>query len=112
MTEKTVAGAPSRPLNLEAEADGQTAIDLSWDAPASDGGNAIVHYHIEMWDTSSHSWTRVLVLSASHTTYKHSGREAGQRYIYRVRAENRAPTNNGLGDWSTIASGTTEAADE
>ena len=80
--------------------------------PAKDGGNAIVHYHIEMWNTDTRSWTRVAVISATHTTYKHRGREAGTRYVYRVRAENRATTDNGLGPWSTITSATTEAADE
>ena len=108
----TVADAPGRPEMLTATADGENAIDLSWDVPATDGGDAIVHYHIEMWDTDTRSWTRVTVISATHTTYKHRGLDAGTRHIYRVRAENRAPTNNGLGPWSTLTSATTDAADE
>ena len=108
----TVADAPGRPGMVNAKPDGENAIDLSWDAPMSDGGNAIVHYHIELWNTDSRSWTRVTVISATHTTYKHRGRDAGTRYIYRVRAENRAPTDNGLGPWSTLTSATTDAAEE
>ena len=81
-------------------------------APLADGGNAIVHYHIEMWDTDTRSWARVTVISATHTTYKDRGLDAGTRHIYRVRAENRAPTDNGLGKWSTLTSATTDAAEE
>lgn len=110
-TATTVAAAPGRPQNVMAAADGQNAIDLSWDAPASDGGNAIIHYQIEVWDSTSRSWTRVSVISATSTTFKHRGLSAGTRYVYRVRAVNRAPTNNGLGLWSTVTSGTTAAAE-
>ena len=109
---RTVEAAPSRPLNVTATADGETAIDIAWDAPMYNGGNAIVHYRIEMWNSSSKSWTRVTTLAAAHTTYKHRGRTEATRYVYRVRAENRAPTDNGLGPWSTIASATTDAAEE
>ena len=108
---KTVEAAPTRPLNVTATADGETAIDISWAAPMSNGGNAIVHYRIEMWNSSSKSWTHVTTLAAAHTSYKHRGRTEATRYVYRVRAENRAPTNNGLGPWSTIASATTDAAE-
>ena len=97
VSDTTVEDAPGRPEMVKAMADGQTAIKLSWNAPERDGGNAVVHYHIEMWDTGNTSWTRVVVISATHTTYKHSGRLAGTRYIYRVRAENRAELNR---QWS------------
>ena len=49
----TVEDAPGRPEMVSAAPDGQEAIDLSWNAPAKDGGNAIVHYHIEMWNTDT-----------------------------------------------------------
>jgi titin len=111
VTVRTIEDAPDRPQNPSAEADGENAIDLSWDAPASDGGNAIIHYHIEMWDSSSKTWSRVSVISATHTSYKHRGRTADTRYVYRVRAENRAALNDGLGPWSTITSATTDAAE-
>jgi titin len=109
---KTVEAAPGRPQSVTATADGENAIDISWAAPMSNGGNAIVHYRIEMWNSSSKSWTHVTTLAAAHTSYKHRGRTADTRYVYRVRAENRAPTNNGLGPWSTITSATTDPADE
>ena len=49
---------------------------------------------------------------ANRTSYKVTGLTEGTRYVYRLRAVNRAPTNNGLGLWSTMASATTVAADE
>ena len=108
----TIAAAPDRPQNLSAEADGQTAIDLSWDAPEKDGGNAIVRYELERWDSTATQWVSVNnALSATSTTYKHRNLTAGTRNIYRLRAVNRAPTNGGLGSWSTMASAMTDAAE-
>ena len=74
---KTVEAAPGRPQSVTAAADGETAIDISWDAPMYNGGNAIVHYRIEMWNSSSKSWTHVITLAAAHTTYKHRGPDCG-----------------------------------
>jgi hypothetical protein len=106
----TIADSPARPT-LTAEADGENAIDLTWAAPDS-GGNAIVRYELESWNTDTRQWASVTsALSATSTSYKHSGLDAGTRNIYRLRAVNRAPTNSGLGDWSTIASATTDAAE-
>ncbi len=106
----TIADSPARPV-LSAEADGENAIDLTWTAPDS-GGNAIVRYELERWDTDTKQWASVTnALSATSTSYKHSGLDAGSRNIYRLRAVNRAPTDGGLGDWSTIASATTDAAE-
>ena len=33
---------------------------------------------------------------------------ADTRYVYRLRAKNRAANNNGVGRWSTLVSTTTE----
>ena len=38
---------PGAPMNLTAEADGARAIDLDWDAPADNGGSAIIGYRID-----------------------------------------------------------------
>jgi hypothetical protein len=106
----TIADAPGRPV-LTAVADGKDAIDLTWTAPAS-GGNAIVRYELERWDVSTTRWVSVNnALSAISTSYEHPDLAPGTRNIYRLRAVNRAPTNNGVGLWSTIASATTDAAE-
>ena len=104
----TDPAAPGRPMMVTAQADGKTAIDLSWNAPA-DNGSAIVRYELQMWDTDSSMWMNVRNdLPSSMTSYKHTGRTAGTRYVYRLRAVNRANDNSGLGQWSTIAFATTD----
>jgi titin len=107
----TVKGVPSSPT-LTATADGENAIDLSWTVPESDGGDTIIHYEIQIWNSVTHQWARVRLESATRTSFEHSGRTADTRYVYRVRAQNRAPANNGFGTWSTLAFATTDAADE
>ena len=90
-----------------------TPVDLSWTGPdivEADGdlevdsflsnGSAIIHYEIQMWNSDLQSSGRasdVRVLDA-HLSFEHSvtGR-ADTRYVYRVRAQNRAPANNGFG---------------
>ena len=82
-------------------------------APESDGGNDIIRYELERWNTGTSSWVTVTsAVPANRTAYKATGLTEGTRYIYRLRAVNRAPTNNGLGLWSTMASASTVAADE
>ena len=113
VTAVTVAGAPGRPQMFEADADGENAIDLTWMAPESDGGNAIIRYELERWNAATSSWVTVTnAVPANRTSYKVTGLTAGTRYVYRLRAVNRAPTNGGLGLWSTMATDATDAADE
>ena len=98
-----------------AVANSQTAITLTWDEPAANGSD-VIHYHIEMWSTVSRQWEVATPngqsLSATHKTFKDEGLTADTNYAYRVRAQNRAPGDNGLGPWSTITFGRTEAAEE
>ena len=60
-----------------------------------------------MWNTTTHSWGRLDVISATHTTYTHRNLTPETRYVYRVRAQNRAPADSGFGSWSTIIAATT-----
>ena len=102
----TVAGRPSKPT-LTATADGQNAINLTWTA-APDNGNAIVRYELQMWDTDARMWMNVHnALPSTRTSYRHGGLTADTRYVYRIRAVNRAADNGGLGYWSTIKFATT-----
>jgi len=97
----TDPGAPDRPV-LTATPDGQNAVDLSWTKPM-DNGSAIVRYEVQVWNTATSMWDYVRNdLPSTRTTYKHGGRMAGTKYVYRVRAVNRAADNNGLGKWSVI----------
>ncbi len=54
-----------------------------------------------MWRTTRND------LPSTRTSYKDTMLTADTRYVYRLRALNRAAGNNGLGKWSTLATGTT-----
>ncbi len=97
----TVAGAPERPTMVMATADGQNAVNLTWVAPNANG-SAIVRYVLERYTTAS-GWVVVRSdLPSTRTSYKDSGLTADTRYVYRLRAVNRAADNNGMGKYSTI----------
>ena len=100
----TVAAAPEAPTITEtAETDiTATSITLRWMAPAN-GGSAIIRYELEVWNTDSRTWVDVNnSISSASTSITLRNLESETRYIYRLRAVNRAPTNGGLGNWSTI----------
>ena len=100
-TGTTVPGAPT---GLTATASGTTQIDLSWGAPASDGGSAITGYKIEVSSNGGSSWTdQVANTNSTTTTYAHTGLAAGTTRHYRVSAIN----TNGTGTASNVANATT-----
>ena len=82
---------PDAPTGLGATLDGTTAIDLSWTAPADDGGSAVTGYKIER-STNGTSWS-TLVASHGATSYEDSSITAGQGYYYRVSAINSVGTS-------------------
>ncbi len=113
-TTSAAATAPGAPTGLTATARGQTQINLSWTAPAEDGGAAITDYKIEVCaqataaacDTET-EWSELDSATVStDTTYAHSGLTAGTTRHYRVSAVNSV----GTGDASAVASATTAAA--
>ena len=100
-TGTTVPGAPT---DLSATASGTTRINLTWTAPASNGGSAISGYKIEVSSDGGSNWTdRVANTSSSTTTYAHNGLAAGATRHYRVSAIN----TNGAGGSSNVANATT-----
>ena len=102
-TEATVPGAPA---NLTAAADGTSEIDLSWQAPPTDGGAAISGYRIEVSDDGGTTWQNlVLNTRTARTTYSHTGLAPATTRHYRVSAINRI----GTGRASRVASATTDA---
>ena len=109
---RTFSGAPDRPV-LTVTADGHDAINLSWTVPKTNGSD-ITRYDIELWDAESKTWGAVPGfaggVTATVTSVRQGGLTAETRYIYRVRAVNRASMNSGLGSWSTLAHATTAAA--
>ena len=102
-TGTTVPGAPT---SLSATSSGSTAINLSWTAPASDGGSAITGYKIEVSPNGTSSWTNLVADTGNaNTTYEHSGLAAGATRHYRVSAIN----GNGTSLPSNVDDATTGA---
>ena len=96
---------PGAPGNLEATRRRSTAIELGWDAPASDGGADIRGYRIEVSADGGATWSDLEANTGSAaTTYTHAGLAPGTTRHYRVRAIN----TNGTGAPSNIASARTE----
>ena len=99
------AGAPT---GLTATADGETGIDLSWTAPAADGGDAITGYRIEVSSDGGSAWTDLVADTGSaDTTHSHTGLSAGSTRHYRVSAINAV----GSGAPSGVAYATTALSD-
>ena len=103
-TPAPTAQPPGAPTGLTATAGGQTRIDLSWNAPASNGGAAITGYRIEV-STDRSSWSSLDANTGSTATrYSHTGLTAGSARHYRVSAVNSA----GTGPASNVAMATTD----
>ena len=101
------ATVPGAPTGLTATASGTSTINLSWTAPASDGGSAITSYKIEDSSDGGSTWFDLVVgISSTTTTYVHTGLAAGTTRHYRVSAINII----GTGLSSDVANATTDAA--
>ena len=102
----TDATTPDPPTNLMAEADGTSEIDLSWTAPAYDGGAEITGYRIEVSVDRGLVWEDLVAnTNNTNTTYTHTGLTPASTRHYRVSAVNRV----GAGDPSNEAEATTDA---
>ena len=100
----TDATVPDAPTGLTAIATSPTQIDLTWAAPAYDGGAAVTGYRIEVSETGA-AWAHLAGNTGStSTSYSHAGLQPGSRRFYRVSAINRA----GTGEPSGVASATTD----
>ena len=99
------ATAPDAPTALMAEGSSETRIDLSWTAPADNGGFAISGYRIEVSADGGTTWTdRFPDTGTTSVTYSHTGLVAGNTRHYRVSAIN----SFGTGAASVPASATTD----
>ena len=87
------AVAPGAPTSLIATASGTTRINLSWNAPADNGGRTISGYKIEWSAAGSDPWTILVATTGSAaTTYSNTGLTAGTTRHYRVSAINSVGT--------------------
>ena len=85
--------APGAPTDLTATANGATQIDLTWTAPADNGGHAITGYQIEYSDDGGTTWN-VLVADtqSTDTMYSDTTLSGGETRHYRVSAINSIGT--------------------
>ena len=99
----TTEGAPSAPRNLNARPDSETSIELTWNVPSDDGGEAVTGYVVERYSTDAEEWVN---RASDHTSERYVDTEldTGVNYCYRVAATN----SNGTGDYSGQACATTE----
>lgn len=86
----TDAALPGRPTGLTATPQGTSQINLSWTAPADDGGSAVTGYLVEV----SNDGRAYGTLEDEHptTSYQHTGLNAGSKRYYRVSAINSVGT--------------------
>ena len=100
----TVPGAPT---SLTATASGTSTINLTWTAPADNGGSPITGYRIEVSPNGTSGWTdREADTGTATTTYAHTGLSAGTTRHYRVSAINSV----GTGAASNVDDATTDDA--
>lgn len=91
---------PDAPTGLSATA-GDEQVELSWTAPASDGGAAITDYVVEYSEDQS-SWTVFADGTNTLTTATVTGLTNDTQYYFRIATTNNA----GTGPYSNIASAT------
>ena len=60
---------------------------LTWSAPSSDGGSSVTDYIIEKKEPYG-KWSQVA--KTDDSSYKVTGLKEGQKYEFRVAAENKA----------------------
>ena len=102
----TTYDVPDPPSDLTATAISQTQINLTWNAPADNGGSPVDGYQIETSDNAGQTWTvHVADTRSTSTAYSHEGLSAGETWHYRVSAKNRW----GYSDPSDTAQATTNA---
>ena len=89
-TPPVAATVPGSPDGLAVSVSDTGKLDLSWDAPGSDGGSGVTGYKVQ-WRESSGSWGTPADVSeeaATGTSYTVSGLTDGTEYVFRVMAVN------------------------
>ena len=93
-----VAGNPTAARDLTVT-QGTGQLNVSWTAPASDGGSAITSYAVYE-DTASGGWSRVaLGLSPSTFTYSYSPVTVGTTYSFYVKTYTAAGQSSTAPAW-------------
>ena len=86
----TPPAVPGAPTNVQAAANGENAINLSWEPPFDDGGADISGYELHVSTDNGTNYSRLTNPAASARSYTHGGLQPGDGRHYKVRAHNRA----------------------
>lgn len=81
---------PSQPGTPVVTSFNKDAMTLSWNEPSSDGGSAILGYHVERKEKNSILWQRISKALVVGNLFKSTGLIDGIAYEHRVIAENMA----------------------
>jgi len=88
------ATVPQPPTGLVASSTKVSAINLSWNAPSSDGGSTIIGYEIQR-STNGGSWSTIVSNTGSiSTSYSDTGLLPLLTYTYKVSAINSVGTSS------------------
>src|SRR2546428_626765 len=79
-TTQTASTIPGAPTSLVANTVSSSQINLSWTAPANNGGSAITGYKIERSTDGGSSWSPPVNTSSTATTYPDTGLTASKTY--------------------------------
>ena len=100
----TPVAAPGRPVDLSA-APGNGAVALTWEAPSSDGGSAVVRYEVRRREAGGAFGTWTAAGDGAARTHEVRNLDNGTAYEFELRAVNRA----GLAGAAASASATPAA---
>ncbi|XP_072539452.1 immunoglobulin-like and fibronectin type III domain-containing protein 1 [Salminus brasiliensis] len=85
----TVLSKPSPPKEPVELIDSMfSVIEFKWNPPKDEGGSKVTNYIIERQQVGQSIWKKLSDVSADHTTFRDKNISQGQRYVYRIYAEN------------------------
>lgn len=79
---------PEAPKNFTVTTTHKNSIDVTWTAPASDGGAPILEYIIEKQDTKRGTWSAADKAKPGATQHTIGKLVEGNEYMFRISAEN------------------------
>jgi hypothetical protein len=85
---------PQSPTSLTASTVSSSQINLSWSAPANNGGSPVTGYKIERSSNGGSTWSLLSNTGSTPTTYSDTGLTAGTTFTYRVSAINSVGTSS------------------
>ena len=108
---QVASSIPGKPTGLTATASGESQIDLSWTAPADNGGTAIIGYRIEVSNHGTRWSDLVGDTGNTDTTYSHTGLSPSVIRYYRVSAINGIGASADPSDRADATTGGTRVSD-